>query len=67
MTFNVWYGGVQLGFDRIPNAIEAAGADVVGVQEPEGNLRRIAEAAGMPYVDETLHLISRYPIPRGPG
>jgi Endonuclease/Exonuclease/phosphatase family len=62
MTFNVWYGGVQVESDRIGGAIEASGADVVGLQEPEGNVRRIAEAAGMSYVDETLHLISRYPI-----
>ncbi len=62
MTFNVWYGGVQVEFDRIGAAIQASGADVVGVQEPEGQLRRIAEAAGMSYVDESLHLISRYPI-----
>ena len=32
MTFNVWYGGAQVEFDRIANAIDAAGADVVGVQ-----------------------------------
>jgi endonuclease/exonuclease/phosphatase family metal-dependent hydrolase len=62
MTFNVWYGGVQVGFDRVGNAIDAAGADVVGVQEPEGNLRKIADAAGLAYTDETLHVISRYPI-----
>jgi endonuclease/exonuclease/phosphatase family metal-dependent hydrolase len=62
MSFNVWYGGVQVERDRIGAAIEAAGADVVGVQEPEGQLRRIAEDAGMSYVDESLHLISRYPI-----
>ena len=62
MTFNVWYGGAQVEFDRVGQAIRAAGADVVGVQEPEGNLRRIAEAAGMSYTDETLHLASRYPI-----
>jgi endonuclease/exonuclease/phosphatase family metal-dependent hydrolase len=62
MTFNVWYGGGQVEFNRIGNAIKAAGADLVGVQEPEGNLRRIADAAGMSYTDETLHLISHYPI-----
>ena len=62
MTFNVWYGGAQVEFDRVGQAIRAAGADVVGVQEPEGNLRRIAEAAGMSYTDETLHVASRYPI-----
>src|SRR4051812_43738263 len=61
-TFNVWYGGGQVEFDRIGNAMKAAGADVVGVQEPEGNLRRIADVAGMSYTDETLHLISHYPI-----
>jgi endonuclease/exonuclease/phosphatase family metal-dependent hydrolase len=62
MTFNVWYGGVQVELDRIGQAIRASGADVVGVQEPEGNLTRIADSAGMSYVDETLHLVSRYPI-----
>ena len=39
MTFNVWYGGVQVDFDQIGRAIREADADVVGVQEPEGNLR----------------------------
>jgi endonuclease/exonuclease/phosphatase family metal-dependent hydrolase len=62
MTFNVWYGGVQVDFPAIGQAIRAADADIVGVQEPEGRLRRIARSAGLPYVDETLHLISRYPL-----
>jgi endonuclease/exonuclease/phosphatase family metal-dependent hydrolase len=62
MTFNVWYGGGQVEFDRIGDAIEAAAADVVGLQEPEGQLRRIAKAASLSFVDDSLHLISRYPI-----
>ena len=62
MTFNVWYGGVQVDFPSIGRAIRAADADIVGVQEPEGRLRRIARSAGLPYVDETLHVISRYPL-----
>jgi endonuclease/exonuclease/phosphatase family metal-dependent hydrolase len=62
MTFNVWYGGVQVDFPAIGRAIRAADADIVGVQEPEGRLRRIARSAGLPYVDETLHVISRYPL-----
>jgi endonuclease/exonuclease/phosphatase family metal-dependent hydrolase len=62
MTFNVWYGGVSIDQGQIAEAIRAAGADVVGVQEAEGNLREIADAAGLPYVDESLHLISRYPL-----
>ena len=62
MTFNVWYGGVQVDSASIGAAIRAAGADIVGVQEPEGRLRRIARSAGLPYADPTLHVISRYPL-----
>ncbi|MEA2419410.1 MAG: hypothetical protein QOE60_1616 [Thermoleophilaceae bacterium] len=62
MTFNVWYGGVQVDSTAIGPAIRAADADIVGVQEPEGRLRRIARSAGLPYADPTLHLISRYPL-----
>jgi endonuclease/exonuclease/phosphatase family metal-dependent hydrolase len=54
MTFNVWDGGVQVDFHQIGTAIRRADADIVGVQEPEGNLRRIARSAGLPYVDESL-------------
>jgi endonuclease/exonuclease/phosphatase family metal-dependent hydrolase len=62
MTFNVWYGGVQVDFPQIGAAIRRADADIVGLQEPEGNIRAIARSAGLPYVDESLHLISRYPL-----
>jgi endonuclease/exonuclease/phosphatase family metal-dependent hydrolase len=62
MTFNVWYGGVQVDSSSIGRAIRASGADIVGVQEPEGQLRRIARSAGLPYHDDTLHVISRYPL-----
>ena len=48
-TFNVWYGGVQVDSASIGAAIRAAGADIVGVQEPEGRLRQIARSAGLPY------------------
>jgi Endonuclease/Exonuclease/phosphatase family len=53
---------VQVDFHQIGTAVRRADADIVGVQEPEGNLRRIARSAGLPYVDESLHLISRYPL-----
>jgi Endonuclease/Exonuclease/phosphatase family len=62
MTSNIWYGGVQVDFDQVARAVRRAEADIVGVQEPEGNLRRLAAAAGLPYVDDSLHLISRYPL-----
>jgi len=62
MTFNVWYGGDQIAFGQVAEAIKAARADIVGIQEPDGNLRRIAEAVGFPYVDERRYIISRYPL-----
>lgn len=62
MSFNIWYGGVSIDFGQIAAAIRAADADIVGVQETEGNLRRLADAAGLPYADESLHLLSRYPL-----
>ncbi len=62
MSFNVWYGGNAIDFNQVGAAIRAADADVVGLQEPEANVREIANEAGLPYVDESLHLISRYPL-----
>ena len=62
MSFNIWYGGDSVDFGQIAAAVRAADADIVGVQEPEGDLRRLADAAGLSYVDESMHLISRYPL-----
>lgn len=62
MTFNVWYGGEQVSLATIGEAIRAADPDIVGVQEADRNLERIAEMAGMPYVDPRRRLISRWPI-----
>jgi endonuclease/exonuclease/phosphatase family metal-dependent hydrolase len=62
MSFNVWYGGEQVSLERIGAAIRAADPDIVGVQEADRNLARIAEAAGMPYVDTRRRLLSRWPI-----
>ena len=62
MSFNVWYGGEQVSLAKVGEAIRAADADIVGVQEADRNLARIAEAAGMPYVDTRRRLLSRWPI-----
>lgn len=62
MSFNVWYGGEQVSIEKIGEAIRAADADIVGLQEVDRNLQRIAEVAGMPYVDERRRLLSRWPI-----
>ncbi len=62
MTFNVWLGGDQVNFAKVVEAIERANADVVGVQEVEGNLEELATALGWPYASPRLQVISRYPI-----
>ncbi len=67
MTFNVWYGGEQVSLGQVVEAIRAAHPDIAGIQEPDGNLRKIADALGWPYVDERRHIISRYPLFDAPG
>lgn len=67
MSFNVWLGGVQSDFAKIVEAIEAADADVVGLQESEAHAREIADALGWRYADERLQVISRYPLIDPPG
>jgi endonuclease/exonuclease/phosphatase family metal-dependent hydrolase len=67
MTFNIWYGGAQVNAGQVVEAIRAAKADIVGMQEPDGTLRAIATALGWPYVDERRHILSRYPLFDPPG
>jgi endonuclease/exonuclease/phosphatase family metal-dependent hydrolase len=67
MTFNVWYGGEQVSLGQVVEAIRAAHPDIAGIQEPEGNLRKIADALGWPYVDERRHIVSRFPLFDAPG
>jgi len=62
MTFNIWYGGEQVNFASVVEAVRAADADIVGVQEPDGNLARLAAAAGYAHVDPRRNIMSRYPI-----
>ncbi len=62
MTYNIWYGGVQVDFNQTIAAIRLADADIVGLQEPDGNTARIAQAAGYPFVDLRRHIISRVPL-----
>ena len=62
MTFNIWYGCDQVSFSQCANVIRAANPDLIGVQEPDGNLRQLAVQAGYTYVDERRNIISRYPL-----
>ena len=42
MTFNIWLGGDVVDFGNVIAAIQASQADIVGLQEAEGNTRRVA-------------------------
>jgi hypothetical protein len=67
MVFNVEYGGDGVDFSSVPKTIEAAGADVVGVEEAWGNIPKIAGALGWPYYDVRMQIVSRYPLLDPPG
>jgi endonuclease/exonuclease/phosphatase family metal-dependent hydrolase len=67
MTFNIEYGGTVIDFSKIVRAVAKAGADVVGINEGEAHVRRIAREAGYPYWDNRLDLMSRYPFVDPPG
>lgn len=62
MTFNIWLGGDVVNFGKVIESIQAANADVVALQEPNGNTRRIADLLGWPYASDRTHVISRYPL-----
>ncbi len=49
MSFNIEWGGAHVRFASVVDAIRASGADIVGVQEAEGNLQRLAADLGWHY------------------
>jgi len=67
MTFNIWLGGELVDFGKVVEAIQAADADVVGIQEAEGNEQRLADALGWQHVSERMQIISRFPLIDPPG
>ena len=62
MTFNIWYGGEQVSLATVADAIRRSGADIVGLQETDGKLERLAEMTRLPYSDVRRNIISRFPI-----
>ncbi|GAA4559901.1 endonuclease/exonuclease/phosphatase family protein [Planotetraspora kaengkrachanensis] len=82
MTLNIFYGGDDLDLKtgdfcaeangcpqtlvQIERAITQARADIVGVQEPERDVERIASALGW-YGSDRAHVMSRFPIIDPPG
>jgi endonuclease/exonuclease/phosphatase family metal-dependent hydrolase len=67
MSFNIEYGGDLIDFDKAIEAIHAAGADVVGVQEAWGHIPQLVERLGWPYYDTRVPIVSRYPLLDPPG
>jgi endonuclease/exonuclease/phosphatase family metal-dependent hydrolase len=62
MTFNIEYGGEVVDFEKVVEAVRASGADVVGVEEAEGHIGRLAERLGWPYHDTRSAVVSRLPL-----
>lgn len=62
MSFNIWYGGDQVSFAKVVEAIRAADPDLVGLQETDGSLARLSAETGLPYYDVRRNILSRYPI-----
>ena len=64
MEFNIEYGGTQVDFASVPKAIQASGADVVGIEEGYATMPKIAKALGWHYYDERTQIVSRFPLLR---
>lgn len=67
MTFNVWTAeGTQAGRDKLVEIIQAANADIVGLQEMGNSAgQSIAAALGFHYHQQSggdIQILSRYPI-----
>ena len=69
MTYNIWGGGLASGLpiSRTVGVIQAAQADVVGIQEQGGNGAAIAATLGFHYhnLGGSTAILSRYPIVQG--
>ena len=61
MSFNIEWGGAHVRFASVVEAIRASGADIVGVQEAEGNLQRLAADLGWHY-NLRNYAVSRYRV-----
>jgi endonuclease/exonuclease/phosphatase family metal-dependent hydrolase len=66
MTYNIWVGGRQINNDlsHTVGVIQAAQADVIGIQEVGSSAQAIATALGFHYhgFNSDIAIISRYPI-----
>ncbi|MFT5133167.1 MAG: hypothetical protein ACI9SC_001636, partial [Gammaproteobacteria bacterium] len=61
MSFNIEWGGARVSFEKVIEAIQLSNADIVGIQEAEGNLQGLADKLGWQY-NLRNYVISKYPI-----
>jgi hypothetical protein len=67
MVFNIEVGGTLVSFDKVVEAIQASGADVVGIEEAQGHMAALARELGWPYFSTRLQIVSKYPLIDPPG
>jgi exonuclease III len=65
--FNIEYGGTHVSFDKVVQAIRRGGAEVVGIEEAQTHIPRLARALGWPYFSERLQVVSKLPLIDPPG
>jgi endonuclease/exonuclease/phosphatase family metal-dependent hydrolase len=66
MSFNIEWGGAKISFENVVEVIRLSGADIVGIQEAEGNLKRLAADLDWNY-DLRNYVISRFPLIEPPA
>jgi hypothetical protein len=62
MEFNIENGGTVVSFHSTVETLRLADPDVVGIEEAQANMPRLAAAAGFPYFSVRLQILSRYPL-----
>ena len=67
MDFNIEYGGDEVDFGKVIEAIKIADPDVVALEEAEGNTQKVAEALDWPHSSIRIQVVSKLPIIDPPG
>ena len=67
MVFNIEVGGTLVSFAKVAEAIKDSGADVVGIEEAQGHIPRLARLLGWPYYSTRCQIVSKYPLIDPPG
>jgi endonuclease/exonuclease/phosphatase family metal-dependent hydrolase len=66
MSFNIEWGGAHVSFEQVVEAIRQSRADIVGIQEAQGNLGRLADELDW-HLDLRNYVISKFPLIDPPG